>query len=106
MDYNADMTPTKRKFALWLSKEQAERFDAVFRRAKAREPRTNYSEVMKELLGFPVQEGVKPVTTKQDRDYLSGLIQSFSVEAHGPFRPTKEITPEEAAKRSRRPKSD
>lgn len=72
MAYNADMADPKRKFALWLSKEQAERFQAVFLRAKAKDGRTNYSEVIKELMGFPPDEGIRPVTTDADRQYLSG----------------------------------
>lgn len=84
MSYNTVMTEAKQKFALWLSKDEAEKFDVVYHRAKARDGRTNYSEVMKELMGFPPASGVKPVTTPADRAYLGG-IDLPSEGQHGPF---------------------
>ncbi|MBN1567956.1 MAG: hypothetical protein JXA73_08910 [Acidobacteria bacterium] len=73
MTYNADMEELKRKYALWLSKEQAEKFSAIFERAKRMDGRTNYSEVIKELMGFRPDPGVSPVTFPEDREFLYGL---------------------------------
>lgn len=73
MLYNQAMA-LKQKFALWLSKEQAEKFLVIYQRAKHKEGRTNYSEVIKELMGFPVEESLNPVTTPEDRQFLSGKL--------------------------------
>ncbi len=71
------MAEAKRKFAIWLSEEQAILFDAVYRIAKARDGRTNYSEVIKELMGFKLPPDVKPVTTEADRKILAGNLSEW-----------------------------
>jgi len=67
----------KQKFSLWLPEEEAAKFLIIFRRAKSRDGRTNYSEVIRELMGFPCKEGIKPVTTAEDRESLSKDIDEF-----------------------------
>lgn len=75
MLYNDDMKNLKQKFALYLSKNEASKFMAVYANAKSREGRTNFSEVIRELMGFPPKEGTKPVTIPEDRDFLYGHLE-------------------------------
>lgn len=79
MLHNADMSQLKQKYSLWFSEDQIRKFDIVYGRAfKRAHGRTNHSEVIKELMGFPLKPGQEPVTTDEDRLLLGELLPSPS----------------------------
>lgn len=86
MPYNATMEGKKRKFMVYLNSEQSSKLESVCRQAKMRDGRTNISEIIRELMGFPVEIGKSPVTTPEDREYLSGRRNSLP-ESQKPSRP-------------------
>ena len=85
MFYNADMSGHKQKIALYLPKEPARRFDLVFRRVKERNKgRADWSEVIRELMGFPLKEGEEPLVTDEDRQIIVSGCLEFTPEIKQP----------------------
>lgn len=81
----------KQKYAIYFSKEQARRFAHVYRRALEKNDRAQWGEVMKELMGFPVPPGKKPLTDDIDKRIISsGSTGDRESHKHGPFRPVDE----------------
>lgn len=75
--------PTQ-KFSIWFNHEQAKRFYAVWNLAKSRSRgRAKAAEVMKELMGFPLEEGTDAVVMESDRRIISeGLPALERVKPH------------------------
>lgn len=70
--YNLLMAdPKKRKYMIYFREEEARRFEMVYARAlKNVNGRTNWSEIIKELMGFPLKEGIESAITDSERDII------------------------------------
>jgi hypothetical protein len=70
------MPDVKQKFSLWLPLEAARRFDVILRRVKKdNRGRAEFGEIMRELMGFPLEEGEEPLLTAEDRLIISQGIK-------------------------------
>lgn len=74
MPYNSKMASDKRKFWFYLPEKDADKLILLVNAVLTREPRSNKSEITRELLGFPPKEGFNAVTIKEDRLFLAGKI--------------------------------
>jgi hypothetical protein len=80
------MSEDKRKRALYLPDELLRRFEIVFLRVKDRNGgRAEFSAVVRELMGFPVEEGKRPLVIEEDRE----IIRSGSLRLEGQHGPTE-----------------
>lgn len=83
----------KQRYSLYLTKWQAQRFDAVFDHAYQRaRGRVGYSEVMQELMGYPLPKGMEALLTPEDRAIISAPIdERIHTDATTPIRPFKKM---------------
>lgn len=74
MDYNANMAEIRwRKYMVYLSAEDAKKFETVYARARKKaRGRTNFSEVIRGLMGYPPEPDQDELVDDSDRAYLGG----------------------------------
>ena len=65
------------KVFVYLKAQDAEKWDVLLKSILDRDPRTNGSEIIRELMGFPPRFEGRPITRQADRDFLAGKITTL-----------------------------
>jgi hypothetical protein len=71
LPYNAAMQKKGKKLTIWFSADQMVRLDAVLASVHKKHDRAKIAEVVKELMGYPPEEGYKPLITDYERRIIS-----------------------------------